>query len=114
MENLDYFGKIYISNVMDKTFDSIAMMEDGTMKGNIAERVRFLLSEFNEDDKSKIKELISIAVKRTVFNTLFMFEEHENIKLLCLDSNLVEESDGLSGELYSSDGWIEKFSRYKG
>ena len=39
-----------------------------------------------------------------------MLEQHEEISLLYDDVNLNEESDGLSGELYTEDGWIEKYS----
>jgi hypothetical protein len=28
------------------------------------------------------------------------------------EDDIVELSDGLSGELYSEDGWIEKYSKY--
>ncbi|MDE6209993.1 MAG: hypothetical protein K2M73_10030 [Lachnospiraceae bacterium] len=41
---------------------------------------------------------------------LFMVEQHEDICLLYDNINLNEESDGLSGELYTEDGWIEKYS----
>lgn len=44
-------------------------------------------------------------------NMLFMLEEHEEIEMLYAGENIVEESDGLSGELYTEDGWIEKYSK---
>lgn len=44
-------------------------------------------------------------------NMLFMIEEHEEIELLYKEENIAEKSDGLSGELYTEDGWIEKYSK---
>ena len=44
---------------------------------------------------------------------LCMFEDHEELKLLLNEENLVEESDGLAGELYTEDGWIKRYSKQR-
>ena len=44
---------------------------------------------------------------------LFLFEEYPEWKLIDENqNNLAELSDGLSGELYTENGWIKKFSSY--
>lgn len=42
---------------------------------------------------------------------LCMFEEHSDIDVIVCNSDIVEDSDGLAGELYTTDGWIHKFSK---
>ncbi|WP_298021020.1 hypothetical protein [uncultured Campylobacter sp.] len=45
--------------------------------------------------------------------TLNFFEQSERWRLVDeAGENLAELSDGLCGELYGEDGWIEKFSGY--
>ena len=46
-----------------------------------------------------------------MYNMLSLFEAHKEIELLYETENIVEESDGFSGELYTEDGWIEKYSK---
>ena len=49
----------------------------------------------------------------TIHSFLNYISNEENIKLLVEQEDICELSDGLSGELYTSDGWIERFSSYK-
>ena len=44
---------------------------------------------------------------------LFMIEGDPELQLIFQGVDLKEVSDGLSGELYTEDGWIQKFSEYK-
>ena len=40
-------------------------------------------------------------------------EEHEEIELTVKGRNLNEISDGLAGELYTEDGWIQKYTKQR-
>ncbi len=42
---------------------------------------------------------------------LFMIEVQDEIELLFKKENLNDLSDGLSGELYTEDGWIKNYSK---
>ncbi len=44
---------------------------------------------------------------------LCLFEEHDEFQIIVGGENIADISDGLSGELYTSDGWIEKFSEQR-
>lgn len=64
------------------------------------------------------------VIEKTIIETLsaachdFLFALQErndlynDIQLLVDGNNLAEESDGLQGELFSVDGWIQSFSAY--
>ena len=46
-------------------------------------------------------------------NTIdFIFEN--DIQIIVNEDNIVEMSDGLQGELFTQDGWLEKYSKFKG
>ena len=108
---LDNFGKIFISEVRDNTLEAFEKMFNGSMKGLTAQNVRDKIAIFDEQEKSVLLWLLSKTVDQCMYNMLFMLEEHEEIEMLYAGEDIVEESDGLSGELYTEDGWIEKYSK---
>ncbi|MEW8078334.1 MAG: hypothetical protein AB2748_19045 [Candidatus Thiodiazotropha endolucinida] len=78
------------------------------------------LSAFSEDEKDVIRNVVVSSIDDVIHNFLWMLEQHEeDINLYCSadeesgSENVNELSDGLSGELYTEDGWIAKFSKYK-
>lgn len=113
---LESFGEVFISEVRDNTLEMFEKILDGRMKGVTAQNVRDKISVFDEQDKSILLWLLSKTVDRCMHNMLFMLEEYKEIEMLYAGENIVAESDGLSGELYTEDGWIEKYSKklYKG
>ena len=113
MENiLDEFGKILITEVRDGTIDSMNKMIDGTMKGTIAKLIRKKIAILNNEQIEILKWLIPEIVDFSLDSMLFMFEGHPDLQLVFQGVDLKEVSDGLSGELYTEDGWIQKFSEY--
>ena len=114
MENiLDEFGKILITEVRDGTIDSMNKMIDGTMKGTTAKLIRKKIAILNEEQIEVLKELILEIVDCSLDSMLFMIEGDPELQLIFQGVDLKEVSDGLSGELYTEDGWIQKFSEYK-
>lgn len=109
--NLENFGEAFTYEVRDNTIEIFEKIFDGTMKGMTAQNVRDKISIFNEDQKKILLWLVSKSIDQCMHNMLFMLEEHEEIEMLYNSQNIAEESDGLSGELYTEDGWIEKYSR---
>lgn len=95
---LEDFGEVFISEVRDKTLETFEKMFDGSMRGMTAEKVRDKISIFNEQQKSVLLWLLSKTVDHCMHNMLLMLEEYEDIEMLYAGENIVEESDGLSGE----------------
>lgn len=85
-------------------------MIEGTMKGEDSKIVFDKIVNFTDEQKEILKFVVSTTVDKVLDSFLFMIEQHENIGLLYNDINLNDESDGLSGELYTEDGWIEKYT----
>ena len=117
---LDYFGKILMLNVRDRTISNFDRMIDGKMKGITAKCVSEKISSFNDNQLETLKWLIPKIVDLSLHNMLVMIEENNEINVEVFNGNnansLKEVSDGLAGELYTEDGWILKYSkeRYDG
>ena len=109
---LNEFGKILITEVRDGTIDSMNKMIDGTMKGTTAKLIRKKIAILNNEQIEILKWLIPEIVDFSLDSMLFMFEGHPDLQLVFQGVDLKEVSDGLSGELYTEDGWIQKFSKY--
>jgi hypothetical protein len=68
-----------------------------------------------KEDVEILRDMAYRMVDLTIHNVLFMFEDSPSWKISNeqeMITSLSELSDGLAGELYTSDGWISKFSNY--
>lgn len=110
MSALDEFGKIFIEETRDISIKDMDKMIEGTMKGEDSKIVFDKIVNFTDEQKEILKFVVSTTVDKVLDSFLFMIEQYENIRLLYNDINLNDESDGLSGELYTEDGWIEKYT----
>ena len=110
MNALNEFGEIFMKETRDVTINSMNKKIDGTMKGASAKEIQEKIIDFTDEQKEILKFIVTQTVDTALDSFLFMLEQHEEISLLYDDVNLNDESDGLSGELYTEDGWIEKYS----
>lgn len=113
--SLDKFGELLMRKVRDEAVLSWKMMLDGRMKGEAAEKVRSIVRDFSENDKQILSQLVPGIVDTVLHHLLWMAEQELDIQLGIKSADGTEDlrdiSDGLPGELYSSDGWIARFSR---
>jgi len=111
---LDLFGKQLMTSVRDRSIDKFDKIIAGTMKSSKAMELHGLLTQFDAAQLKTVRILIGEAVDNTLFNFLTMLEEaDDDMQLLVKETNIVEASDGLAGELLTEDGWIESFSKAK-
>lgn len=110
MNNLNDFGKILITETRDRAIKNMEKIIDGTMKGITAKLVQEKIVNFTEEQKEILKYLVTLTVDTTLDSFLWMVEEQDKIKIMYDNTNIKEISDGLSGELYAENGWIEKFT----
>jgi len=116
MSILDLAGKLITERVRDDTIDKSNDVIDGVLKSQQAQLIYEKLKHLSTNDKEAVKELIRLTVDSAIHNTLWLVEESPDVDLTVFfndtEVHLSEESDGLSGELYSEDGWIERFSKH--
>src|SRR5262245_7886743 len=115
---LDLLGEFLMTKVRDETISDWKMIIDGRMKGDRAARVRRLIQDLSDQQVSVLDLLVRAVVDSVLHQLLWGLEETNDIRIsVTVDNqtiqNLNEVSDGLSGELYSDDGWIARFSREK-
>lgn len=115
---LDLLGQKIMKNVRDQVIFEFESTLSGKMKSANAISLHRSLSDFEEKQIDTLKEFVLTSIDDAIYQFLNLLEQDENsLKLLISDGNMeknvVTISDGLSGELFSDDGWIAKFSKYK-
>lgn len=110
MSELDEFGKVFIKETRDLSINNMNKKLYGQIINEEGKELHNKFDGFTDEQKNVIKNIVSKTVDTVIDNFLFMIEQHDEIALLYNDVNLNEASDGLSGELYTEDGWIQKYS----
>ncbi|MGG4443728.1 epimerase [Brevibacillus fortis] len=115
---LDFFGEALMSKVRDEAIIHWDYVTNGKMKGEHSEQIYNQLSEFTPEQRELVQRMIPKVVNTTLHYLLWMLEQEEAIDVAVkLESEEVESireiSDGLTGELYTEDGWFERFSKQR-
>ena len=117
-ELLDIFGQKLISRVRDQSIFEFEGMVQGKIKSANMVKLNNELKIFDKHQIEILKKVVLTAIDSVIYNTLDMLEQNEeSIRLLISqegknEKNIVDISDGLSGELFTKKGWVEKFSKY--
>lgn len=113
---LDSFGEELIHEVRDYSIEQFYNSIHGI--ANTAERKIFKeeFQKLSEENKKFVEIIVKKTVDMSIHYFLWMIETSDNFKLQSIANNsvvdLAEVSDGLCGELYTNNGWIQKFSKY--
>ena len=114
MDNyLEEFGKIFIKEVRDRTIDVFDRKTQGLMKSKESQLLFERVNKLNDEQKSLISDIIPQIVDLSIHNMLCLFEEHDEFQIIVGGENIADISDGLSGELYTSDKKKKKFSEQR-
>ncbi|MBA4057525.1 MAG: hypothetical protein C0490_22610 [Marivirga sp.] len=120
MDELDEFGKEYIHQVRDRVITKYLMTKSGKMKAPEDQFLHKQLLKLNSDQIKLVDQIVLDVIETQLHHCMSMFEASAAWAIISKDSaenadldHLAQVSDGLVGELYSSEGWIEKFSKYK-
>jgi len=117
-ELLSNFGKLLISSVRDEVLEIDDLILSGRMGGSEIQEFYDRAKNLTKDEKELIKKFALQAVDSTLHHFLWMIEQNEEYDLIKYTGgkgefvSLRDISDGLCGELYTEDGWIEKYSEY--
>lgn len=116
---LDSFGQEFISSIRDQSIFEFEAILNGRMKSKSSIELSNEIKAFDENQINVLKKVVFNSIDSVIYNVLNMLEQNEeNMKLLISqdgndEKNILELSDGLSGELFTENGWIEKFSEYE-
>lgn len=114
MSILDNFGKVIAEDLRDSALNRYLDLEAGFTGSKAAKELSASLSEFSEEQRKLIRKIITNCVDAGVHDFLFALEENRNgVSVSVSGQDLSGISDGLQGEIFTEDGWFEKFSQHK-
>ena len=108
--SLDKFGRVFIEEARDRSIRLFDKRIHGSMRDEESQKLFGKVNSLSDDAQDVIKEIIPDIVDLCLHNMLNLFEENEDLQIIVDGENLNDMSDGLAGELYTSDGWIHRFS----
>ena len=110
---LSNFGEILMNDIRDRTIHGYDMRITGKMRDESSQKLFGEVQQLNDSQRQLIERIIPQIVDLSIHNMLCMVEEHSNIDVQMDGESISEISDGLAGELYSEDGWIQRFSNQR-
>ncbi|MBD5135552.1 MAG: epimerase [Lachnospiraceae bacterium] len=110
---LSYFGEMLINEVRDRTIRGFDMRITGKMKDESSKKLFEKVQQMSDEQRLVIEKIIPQIVDLSIHNMLCMIEENANIDMQVENEIISELSDGLAGELYTEDGWIQRFSKQR-
>ena len=116
-EALDYLGEFLMKYHRDQALltleKAFRMMWEHKPLQDFQEVLQSLSNEQQEILFKGFEHIISGALHDLLFN--LQEENHftNRINLLVDGNNVIKISDGIHGEQYGKDGWIQKFSQYR-
>ncbi len=116
--SLDKFGEFIVVNLRDKAIETAEMLLENRSKSPQTKILQDELSTFNAAQKAIVANTVKASIDAAIHDFLFAIEEQadfeNDIQIIVNEDNIVEMSDGLQGELFTQDGWLEKYSKFKG
>lgn len=116
-EALDYLGEFLMKHHRDRALFTLEKAFAGEWKAESLQNFQAVLRDLSREQRDKLYEGFESMISGVLHDLLFNLQEENNfanrIKLFVDGYDAVKISDGLHGEQYSEDGWIERFSKYK-
>ncbi len=116
--SLDKFGEFIVVNLRDKAIETAEMLLENGSKSPQTKILQDELLTFNAAQKAIVANAVKTSIDAAIHDFLFAIEEQadfeNDIQIIVNEENIVEMSDGLQGELFTQDGWLEKYSKFKG
>ena len=116
--SLDKFGEFIVVNLRDKAIENAEMLLENRSKSPQTKILQDELLTFNAAQKAIVANAVKASIDAAIHDFLFAIEEQadfeNDIQIIVNEDNIVEMSDGLQGELFTQDGWLEKYSKFKG
>ena len=116
-EILDTVGQKLMRDVRDRSIEQWEMLADGELKGNFAHEMMNLCHDIlSSPNREVFKEKLLPAIVDTVLHYFLFLVESDSALYLVFSAegkgivSLQKMSDGLAGELYTREGWIQRFS----
>lgn len=113
---LDIFGEFVVLNLHDKMlFDLDTLLKSGWKSPGL-QNIQSRIQNLSECEKALVREIVLRIIEAGMHDFLFALqEEYDNKGLLHFfveGEDVAGLSDGIHGEIFGDDGWINRFSKY--
>lgn len=116
-QSLDVFGKFIIENMFDEGRERYERLLQQSIRSEGAQGLQHRLAKLSEEHQLLTGEIVEDVLTTALHAFLFALQEEndldQRIDLRVNGENIADVSDGLQGEIFLEDGWIQRFSRYK-
>ncbi len=113
---LDKFGEFFIRNLRDKMLDDLEMLLAGSWKAPAVQNLQERLTAMSDDQRETIREAAEHLITTGMHDFLFALQEDSDtdgsVQVEVDGVDVAQTSDGLHGEIFTENGWIERFSEY--
>jgi hypothetical protein len=109
---LDEFGAALMQRVRDKAISQFERTLLGEIKSARARELHSELSRIPEEHVSVVRRAVYGAIDEALARLLQLIDEEDQLEVQWSGSEISEESDGLAGELFSTSGWLNRFSEF--
>ena len=114
---LDRFGRLLVTHSRDVAIKMVEKILDGKMKSATRSQISASLSNLTQEQRQAIHDLSVLTFNETIGCFFEILERYPEFKLIYKGNdecvNLLNISDGLFGELFDEDGWIDRYSQFK-
>ncbi|HHF2878686.1 TPA: hypothetical protein ACPJZX_004504 [Vibrio diabolicus] len=113
MKNIDEFGQLISKDLRDSALERCVDILEKKLKSEDCIEINDSLSNLTEDQISAIKRLVTNCVDTGIHDFLYSIEVvQDELSVSVNGEEIVKQSDGLNGEIFTEDGWFAKYSRY--
>src|SRR5260221_9556664 len=116
-ESLDYLVEFMMKHHRDQTLFTLETAFKGDWKAESLQGFQDVLKSLLSEQQEKLFDGFEHIITGALHDLLFALQEENDFKNrihLTVDGyDEVKTSDGLHGEQFGNNGWIERFSKYK-
>ena len=116
-ESLDYFGQFLMENYRDRALKTLEIAINKKWKGESLQEFQDFLQTLPVSQQKVLSGGFQAIIDGALHDLLFNLQEENliasRIKIFVDEHDVIQMSDGIYGEQYGKNGWIEKFSMYK-
>lgn len=110
---LDNFEKDIAEDLRDSALKRYLDLEAGFIGSESTKELSSSLCEFSEEQRKLIRKIVTRCVDVGVHDFLFAMKDDRNgVSISVNGQDISGILDGLHGEIFTEDGWFEKYSQH--
>jgi hypothetical protein len=113
---LDSFGELIAHHLRDAALRRAEAILSHSLKSPATQSLQAEVHGFSPQQREALRSVVRDAVDAGIHEFLSMLQEHSDlggsVNVLANGQDVATLSDGLQGEVYSTNGWYARFSAF--